>query len=127
MGLETDTDVKTLRDVRDGDGVEQPPANAKEQQRAADALENEPGGFEAKVQPDTTEEPLPSYSVAEGCEVLLMADPANSGVIYLGFDTATVPVEKGNGLTFAVENTNDLVMKAGTSGDVLHIIGEGGA
>jgi len=127
MGLETDTDVKTLRDVRDENGEEQPPANAAEQQRLADAAENEPDGFEAKVQPATTDETLPSHSVADGCEVLVYADPANSGVIYLGFGTATVPITKGNGLTFAVDNTNALVAKADTSGDVLHIIGEGGA
>jgi len=127
MGLETDTDVKTLRDVRDGDGIEQPPANAKEQQRLADAAENEPGGFEDKVQPGTaSDEALPSHSVADGCEVLCYADPANSGVIYLGFGSATVPITKGNGMTFAVKNTNDLVTRADTSGDVLHVIGEGG-
>jgi hypothetical protein len=125
MSLETDTEVEKMRRVQDGSGNDVPPANADEQARQADALANATSGFSDKFQPSTTGETAPSHPVADGKEVLFLADPGNGGVIYVGFGgSATVPLSKGNVITLQVINTDLVTAKAASSGDVLHVIGE---
>ncbi|PSQ06129.1 hypothetical protein BRC97_07050 [Halobacteriales archaeon QS_6_71_20] len=125
MTLDTNTDVEEVRKVQDEQGNKQAPANQSEQATTNARLGNADGVFADKIQPSTGGELLPSHAVKQGREVLLLADPANSGPIYVGPDgAASVPLSKGNGMTFAVSNTDALAVKADSSGDTLHIIGE---
>jgi len=124
MSLETDTSVEEMRRVKDDSGNDVPPANAAEQARQADALENATAGFSDKFQPSTAGESCPSHSVADGKEAVLLADPGNGGIIYVGFEGGTFPLSKGDALEFQITNTDLLTAKAGTDGDVLHLIGE---
>lgn len=132
MGLITRGKIEKLRGVVDRAGDFRPPANADLQDQiiaalstANDRLGNASGVFSDKITPSTSGDVLPSNAVDEGAEVLLLADPANAGPIYVGpTGSATVPLSKGNGATFGVQNTDVLEAKASSSGDVLHVIGE---
>lgn len=128
MSLDTDTEVTEMQRVRDGSGNDVPPAGRDQQERQTNAAENAEGGFSDSMQPATAGEYAPAYTPAEGTETLFLADPANSGPIYVGFDgAATLPVTAGNGVTFALSDTSTVYVRADTAGDVLHVIGEGGA
>ena len=133
MTLDTTADVDQIDGVQDRGGETLPASNADLQRDILDALavSNDRLGnagdlFAEKLQPATDGEVLPSHAVDDGAEVLLLADPANAGPIYVGpTGSATVPVSKGNGMAFGVENTELLEAKASNAGDVLHVIGEG--
>ncbi|WP_435119083.1 hypothetical protein [Halolamina sp. C58] len=132
MVLDTTADVDTIEAVEDRDGAVRPPANADLQDQIIAALAelndhtgNAEDVFAAKLQPATDGDILPSHAVDDGSEVMLLADPANAGPIYVGpTGSATVPLSKGNGITFGVENTELLEAMASNAGDVLHVIGE---
>lgn len=110
--------------AEDADGEAASVATNEEQRRQSEALTNAPTGKMTPHQPGTGEDRLPDQPVADGKELLLLADPGNSGPIMVGFDSATVPLPKGVGLTFAVENAEAFVASAGNDSDTLHIIGE---
>ncbi|WP_435062379.1 hypothetical protein [Halobaculum sp. EA56] len=126
MVLDTTADVDEIEAVSDRNGDRRPAANADKQDVANARLGNAAGVFTDTIDPSTSGEPLPSHAVKQGQEVLVFADPSNSGPIYVGKagGTATFPLTKDNGLTFAVDNTDALRAKADTSGDTLHIVGE---
>lgn len=132
MGLITRGKIERLRGVVDRAGEFRPAANADLQEQiiaalstANDRLGNASGVFSDKITPATDGDVLPSHAVDDGSEVMLFADPANSGPIYVGpTGSATIPLSKGNGITLGVENTEVLEAKASSSGDVLHVIGE---
>lgn len=128
MALETNTEVGEIESVKDRNGDVRPPANADEQEITNEKLGNADSVFSDKLDPSTGGESLPSHSVKEGQEVLLMADPANGGIIYVGEPgSASVPLTGGNGLTLQVSNTDVLEAQASETGQTLHIIAEGGA
>jgi len=125
MVLDTTADVDEIEAVADRDGNRRPAATADEQELTNARLGNADTVFSDKIQPSTSGEILPSHAVKQGCEVLLLADPANSAPIYIGPEgNETVPLAKGNGVTKQVSNTDALAAKAGSDGDTLHITGE---
>lgn len=135
MGLETNTDVDEIDAVQDRNGDRRPAADADKQVTAnaelAEAnqkLGNADAVFSDEFAPSTNGESLPAHSVAEGKEVLVYADPANGGIIYVGPTGApSVPLGGGKGLTLQVTNTDLLDAQASEAGQTLHIIGEEGA
>jgi hypothetical protein len=129
MTLDTNTNVEEMRQVQDGDGDTVPPANENEQQRIAEAVENEDGlsAFEHATS-GTTPEPLPSNPVPEGIEVLVTYAVGNGDVVYVG-DSGTQPVpltDVGLGVTLNVTNTDQIYIQTPTAGDSVAVLFEDG-
>lgn len=126
MVLDTTTEVDSISSVLDRDGAVLPAANADLQRAIANALANNVGASTLKLTPSTAGEQLPAASVASGSEVLLLADPANSGPILIGGDDPTLPLEKGRSITWNVGDISALSAKAMNATDVLHVAIETG-
>jgi len=125
MSLETETDVEQMRKVQDEKGDKQPPANQAEQAETNRKLGNADGVFSDEFTPSTGGQSLPSHVVEEGKEVLLLADPANGGIIYVGEPgSPSVPLTGGNGVTLQVTNTDLIDAQASEAGQTLHMIAE---
>jgi len=125
MSLETETDVEQMRKVQDEQGDQQPPANQAEQAETNQKLGNADAVFSDELEPSTAGESLPSHTVEEGKEVLLLADPANGGIIYVGEPgSPSVPLTGGNGVTLQVTNTDLIDARASETGQTLHLIAE---
>lgn len=135
MGLITRGKIDKLRGVVDRAGDLRPAATADLQEAIRDRLDlandklgNADGVFSDEFSPSTAGETLPSHSIEEGKEVLLLADPANGDVIYVGAPgSATVPLTSGNGVTLQVTNTDVINAKGSETGQILHLIGEDSA
>lgn len=127
MTLETSSDVGEIQAVRDRDGGVRPPANADEQQNIAEAVSNADTAFADKANPPTDgAAALPSYEVADGASVLILADPANSAQVCIGPEgSVSFPLPKGKGLTFEITDTATIHAHARQAGDTVHLIGEG--
>jgi len=127
MVLDTTADVDEIDGVSDRNGDRRPAANADEQEVTNARLGNADAVFSDVFEPSTAGDSCPSHSVAEGKEVVLLADPANGGIVYIGpVGGATTPLTGGNGVTMQVTNTDLLEAKASEAGQTLHLLGEEG-
>ena len=132
MGLITRGKIERLRGVVDRAGEFRPAANADLQEKisellgfANDKLGNADAVFSTEIEPSTAGEALPPRSIEEGKEVLLLADPANGGIIYVGEPgSPSVPLTGGNGVTLQVTNTDVIDAQASETGQTLHLIAE---
>ena len=127
MALDTETDVRELIEVRDGDGNKVAPANEDVQKATLARLSNAEGLFADAVDPttDAAGEDLPSNSVRDGCEVAIVADPNNAGPIYFGPQGGVVvPLPAGGATTQRVQDTNSIRVRASQAGDTVYVVGE---
>lgn len=129
MGIETRATITEQETVQTGDGDSAPPANENQQERIAEALENEDGlqAFEHATS-GTTAEALPSNTVPEGIEVLVTYAAGNSDVVFVGdANSQVVPLTGvGLGVTVNVTNTDQIYIQTPTAGDSVAVLFEDG-
>lgn len=104
--------------VDDGKGNNVPPAGRDQQAKATNRLGNFGSGVDGSATDDTTGSSLPTNAVAPGVEVLVQAKPGNGSPIAVGLTSSpTVQVDPGQSITYRVQNTDQITIVAGTSGD----------
>jgi len=119
MPVESETSVEKIERVKDNQGNAQPAANEKQQQKTNDRLGNWDSvyGFTYSTE-STNAEQLPANAVPNGTDVLIQADPGNSGRVYIGNDTdQPVSIAPEGTATVPVTDTSAIHVRTPTSGD----------
>lgn len=133
MGLQTDTDVESIKRVKDKNGNEQPAANETRQETANTRLttirdkinslltlhQNKTALNSAEYTTGgTTAEQLAAGAVPDGATVLVTPLRGNAGDVYLG-DSTNQPITLSGGQSFEaqVTDTSAIYIRTPNAGD----------
>ncbi len=117
MPVESDAEVEEMRNVQAADGSKRPPADG-DAQGNWDTLAGD-----SYSTGSTTEETLPSNAVPDGATVFVHPQAGNTDTVLVGPQgAATYPLAStGKHYTAKVSNTDQIAVKAASSGDGVNI------
>jgi len=127
MTLGTRGEVEEIKKVQNQKGERASPANEAQQKRLAEVLGNQSslsaGSYSTS---STSAEQLPSESIPEGISVVIQANNANTGAVFVGTSSAQpIRLAPNESATFSLTNLDLVNIQTPNSGDGIGYIYEG--